>query len=88
MELLQGLTEDELTAQALAADPDEPLGDHARPFRMEDSPDAVLPSWYMPPVVAGRSTPARRAIALTLVGTAFLINALGFCITYGQLTAG
>ena len=55
MELLDGLTEDELTAQALAADPDEPLAPQARPFRMEDRPDGVLPDWYMPPVVAGRS---------------------------------
>ena len=88
MELLDGLTEDELTAQALAADPDEPLDEDARPFRMDDAPDSVLPSWYMPPVVAGRSTPARRAIALSIVGAAFLVNALGFCLTYGHLTAG
>jgi hypothetical protein len=88
MELLTGLTDEELTAQALAADPDEPLGAEARPFRMEEGPDTVLPDWYMPPVVAGRSTPARRAIAVSLVGAAFLVNALGFCLTYGHLTAG
>jgi hypothetical protein len=88
MELLTGLTDDELTAQALAADPDEPLGPDARPFRSEEAPDGVLPSWYMPPVVPGRSTPGRRAVAVAIVGAAFLINALGFCITYGQLSAG
>lgn len=88
MELLQGLTEDELTAQALAADPDAPLASTARPFRGEELPDAPLPSWYMPPVLPGRSTPARKAVALAIVGAAIVINALGFCITYGQLTAG
>jgi hypothetical protein len=89
VELLEGLTEDELTAQALAADPDEPLAPHAQPFRGDDPPDtSPLPSWYMPPVLAGRSTPGRRVVALTIVGAAFLINALGFCITYGHLTAG
>ena len=88
MDLLDGLTEDELTAQALAADPDEPIGPEARPFRGEDVPDALLPDWYMPPVLAGRSTPGRKVVAVTLVGAAFLINALGFCITYGHLTAG
>jgi hypothetical protein len=89
VELLEGLTDDELTAQALAADPDRPLSDDARPFRGEDPPDtSPLPGWYMPPVLAGRSTPGRRVVALTIVGAAFLINALGFCITYGHLTAG
>jgi hypothetical protein len=88
VELLQGLTEDELTAQAMAADPDAPLDPQARPFRGDEPPDAPLPSWYMPPVLAGRSTPARRAIAIGLVAAAFAINALGFCLTYGHLTAG
>jgi hypothetical protein len=88
VELLEGLSDDELTAQALAADPDRPLDPHAQPFRGEDLPDSPLPSWYMPPVLAGRSTPGRRVVALTIVGAAFLINALGFCITYGHLTAG
>jgi hypothetical protein len=89
MALPTGLTEDELTAQALAADPDQPLGPDARPFRGEPGhEDDLLPSWYMPAVVPGRSTPLRRAVAVAIVGTAVVINALGFCITYGQLTAG
>jgi hypothetical protein len=84
-----GLTEDELTAQALAADPDQPLDPHARPFRNEPTPGAeLLPSWYMPAVVPGRSTPGRRAVAIAVVAAAVIINALGFCITYGTLSAG
>jgi hypothetical protein len=84
-----GLTEDELTAQAMAADPDQPVGADARPFLDDPQGNAdLLPSWYMPAVVPGRSTPLRKAVALTIVGAAVLINALGFCITYGQLSAG
>ena len=87
-ELPAGISDEELELQALAADPDQPLDPSAVPFRGEEGPDAPLPTWYMPPVLAGRSTPGRRAVALVIVGAAILINALGFCITYGQLTAG
>ncbi len=89
MVLLQGLTEDELTAQALAADPDQPLSPSAVPFRSEPTKGAdLLPEWYMPAVVPGRSTPGRRAVALAVVVAAVVINGLGFCITYGTLSAG
>ena len=89
MMLLQGLTEDELTAQALAADPDQPLSPSAVPFRSEPTKGAdLLPEWYMPAVVPGRSTPGRRAVALAVVVAAVVINGLGFCITYGTLSAG
>lgn len=89
MELLDGLTEEDLTAQALAADPDPLLGPDARPFRDDTvPPPELLPAWYMPAVVPGRSTPARRAVALAVVAAAVVINALGFCITYGTLSAG
>ena len=89
MALPEGLTEDELTAQALAADPDEPLSSAAVPFRSEPTKGAdLLPDWYMPAVVPGRSTAGRKAVALAVVVAAVTINALGFCITYGTLSAG
>jgi len=89
MVLPEGLTEDELTAQALAADPDQPLGPLAVPFRSEPTKGAdLLPEWYMPAVVPGRSTTGRKAVALAVVVAAVTINALGFCITYGTLSAG
>lgn len=89
MVLPEGLTEDELTAQALAADPDQPLSPLAVPFRSEPTKGAdLLPEWYMPAVVPGRSTPGRRAVALAVVVAAVVINGLGFCITYGTLSAG
>ena len=89
MVLPTGLSEDELTAQALAADPNEPLSPSAVPFRADPSVGAeLLPDWYMPAVVPGRSTPGRKAVALAVVVAAVTINALGFCITYGTLSAG
>ncbi len=87
--LPEGLTDDDLAAQALAADPDQPLPDDAVPFPVDDRTDpGLLPGWYMPAPVPGRSTPGRRAVAIALVAAAVVINALGFCITYGSLTAG
>lgn len=84
-----GLTDQELAREALAADPDQPLPADAVPFRDErdDGPE-LLPEWYMPRPAHGRVTPARRAVGLALVAAALVINALGFCLTYGHLTAG
>lgn len=42
----------------------------------------------MPAPVPGRSTRGRRAVAIALVAAALVINGLGFCITYGTLSAG
>jgi hypothetical protein len=81
-------TDDELAELALAADPDQ-----------KPDPDAVamsdymgesygpLPDWYMPaPRVRGQS-PLRTAIVLSIVVSLLLIEALGLCVTYGQLVA-
>ncbi len=83
------ISDEELTAQALAADPDEPLAQDAVPFQGEPAPGIdLLPEWYMPRPALGRSTPARRAVAVAVIAAALLINGLGFCITYGHLSAG
>jgi hypothetical protein len=85
----QGISDEELTSQALAADPDEPLPKGAVPFQGEPTPGIdLLPEWYMPRPALGRSTPARRAIAVAVIAAALFINGLGFCITYGHLSAG
>jgi hypothetical protein len=84
-----GLTDEELTLQALAADPDLPLAADAVPFRDEDKVGLdLLPEWYMPRPALGRATSARRVVAVALVAAALVVNALGFCLTYGHLTAG
>ena len=80
---------DELTRLALAADPDVVLGPDAVAWPYAtDQAVSLLPAWYMPPLAS--VLPARRhwrtAVALLVVVAMLLINALGFCITYGNLT--
>jgi hypothetical protein len=89
MLVVNGVGDEELIRQALAADPDQPLDPTATPFRGEPAPGPeLLPDWYMPRVVPGRSSPGRRAVAVVIVAAAVVINGLGFCITYGTLSAG
>jgi hypothetical protein len=82
----ENLSDEELTALALAADPDQPLGADAVPMSLYSAeiPDC-LPRWYMPPVVARRSGGWRTPLVLAIVAAFFLIDALGLCSTYGPL---
>src|SRR5204863_1407641 len=62
------ISDAELTAQALAADPDQPLPRDAVPFQGDPTPGIdLLPEWYMPRPALGRSTPARRAVAVAVI---------------------
>ena len=81
----QGITDEELTELALAADPDEPLPVDAVPIASYMAHFAApLPLWYMPPVL--RSGGRWRAPVVLLVVSAFLlIDAMGLCNTYGIL---
>ena len=81
--------EDELTRLALAADPDVVLGPDAVAWpEATDHAVSLLPAWYMPPLAS--VLPAHRrwrtAVVLLVVVGMLLINALGFCITYGNLS--
>jgi hypothetical protein len=83
----QLFTDDELTALALAADPDEPLSADAVPLALYPEQSGPLPLWYMPPVMAGATRTWRMPVVLMIVAAFLLIDAFGLCITYGQLTA-
>jgi hypothetical protein len=76
----------ELTAQALAADPDQPVDPDAVPFNDGTaSTDGLLPEWYMPTPV-GRHRHGWRSVTAAVIIVAFLvINAFGLCVTYGNL---
>jgi hypothetical protein len=82
------LSDEELTALALEADPDVPLPDDAVPLDLDRwrKAAALLPTWYMAPATAriggGR---LRRAVILAVVGAFLLIEAFGLCSTFGQL---
>lgn len=79
-------TDEELTALALAADPDEPLAAGAMPDPLYIR-RGNLPMFYLPPASAGAlsTSKARITVALILVAAFLTITALGFCATYGQL---
>jgi hypothetical protein len=78
------ISDEELTALALAADPDAELGADAVPLRSTDGTfPELLPSWYMPvPASAGGGTGRKLAVA-AIIASLLLINGLGLCVTYG-----
>ena len=81
------VSDDELAAEALAADPDLQLDDDALPFDAAGGEDgfALLPSWYMP--AAGRPRHARVAaiVVLLIVGSLLLAETFGLCLTNGHI---
>jgi hypothetical protein len=82
------LTDEELTALALACDPDQPLDPDATPLDPYSHQSfGLLPGWYMPPVIAGASRRWQTPVVVAIIAAFLLIDALGLCITYGQLIA-
>jgi hypothetical protein len=81
------LTDEELAALALAADPEAPVPRDAVPIRRHPG-DELLPEWYMPAPTSGARPGWRRRIAITAVSSILLINAAGLCVTYGPVTFG
>jgi hypothetical protein len=90
------MTDDDLTAEALAADPDAPLADDAESFwavteagGATDAP-RMLPEWYMPAPMAG-APPLhgwRRQVVFLVIAAFLTITAAGLCNTYGDLRLG
>ena len=92
MDLLTAIDDDELTAEALAADPDAIVpGDAVSLWELTgDGSRDVLPSWYMPAPMRAPAWHGWRRVLLRwnvgLIIAAFVtINAAGLCNTYGQL---
>jgi hypothetical protein len=84
-----GVTDEELTALALAADPEAPVDPDARSLFEVDglAADALLPDWYMPALPGGRllARPWQRRVVLFLVSAFLLIEGYGLCTTYGPI---
>jgi hypothetical protein len=85
------LTDEELTSLAMAADPDAPLSDEAIPLSMHLAQiagfaGAALPQWYMAPATAKGGHRWRLPVVIAIVSAFLLIEALGLCNTFGQLT--
>ena len=90
---MEPVTDDELAALALAADPDVEVGDDAVSVWELAEPEAdddLLPSWYMPSPMAGRRLLHgwRRWVVLLVIVSFLLIDAYGLCSTYGWVGFG
>jgi hypothetical protein len=86
--VIEPLTDEELCALALAADPDTEVDDDAVSLWDPTGSDAdgPLPAWYMPAAAGGRLLHGWRRVPPVLVIAAFVvINGYGLCNTYGQL---
>jgi hypothetical protein len=86
------MTDDELTALALAADPDVEVGDDAVSLwdLAASEPEDLLPAWYMlSPMTRTRMLHGwRRTVVLLLIASFLLIDAYGLCSTYGWVGFG
>ncbi len=90
LDVLEPLTDEELTALALAADPDQAIDDDAVPLSaFQGEFGDLLPDWYMPAPAAHSGSRGRRrrnaVVASVVIFSLLFINALGLCITYGRL---
>ena len=87
-----GVSDDELTAEALAADPDAAVADDAVPLArvLGSGAPGPLPEWYMPAPMGGqrRLTGWRRHVVMLVIASFLLITAYGLCNTYDQLHLG
>lgn len=82
------LSDEELTALALAADPDAEPGSDAVSLWSLDAPmvPGGLPNWYMPAPAAARPDRGWRRVVVYVIIAAFVaIAASGLCSTYGEI---
>ncbi len=79
------VTDEELAAEAMAADPDVDVPDDAVPFggRIDEHRPGLLPEWYMPSPRSFRRTRPRTVAVVGLVLALLVVNAAGLCVTYG-----
>lgn len=86
------VSDEELAALALAADPEAEPDENAVPLRDPSHNDGVrlLPDWYMPVPTGGlgQFTGWRRRVVITVIVAFVLINAYGLCSTYGVVGFG
>jgi hypothetical protein len=77
------ISDEELAAAALTADPDAPIPADATPFGAEQAGPDLLPGWYMPPPRGYRRTPGRRLAVVGVIVALVVVNGAGLCVTYG-----
>ena len=80
------ITDDELTALALAAEAGSPFADDAvawRSFVPDGDGEPLLPDWYMPVAASRARRDWRAMVAVAIAVGLVLINAFAICVTYG-----
>jgi hypothetical protein len=78
------ISDDELAALALAADPDVSLDPDAVPITIAaPGTPGLLPEWYMPAPMSTARGRARRLLLGVLVVALVVINGAGLCVTFG-----
>ena len=92
------LSDEELAAEALAADPDAVVDRDAVPLwggpggaaGAGDADGQLLPSWYMPaPAIGVRPLHGwGRWVAIVIIAAFLAIDAYGLCSTYGWVGFG
>ena len=87
-----GITDEQLTELALAASPGSPVDVDAVPLSVYlgtlAQTGGLLPQWYMPTPMARHASGWRMPVVLTIVAAFVVIEALGLCSVFGQLTIG
>ena len=91
VETLDLPSDEELSALALAADPDPSLDGAVSFWELTGAgPDQRLPEWYMPAPIGGgrllRGWPRR--LVILLIASFLLIDAYGLCNIYGWVSFG
>ena len=90
VEVEDPVSDDELTALALAADPDASVAADA--VSLWDlagwNREELLPAWYMPAPLRGSSSRRQRWVIGLVVASFVLINGHGLCSTYGNVAFG
>ncbi len=90
VELEPPVPDDELSALALAADPDTAVAADA--VSLWDlagwNRDELLPAWYMPAPLRRSSSRGQRWVIGFVVASFVLINGHGLCSTYGVVGFG
>jgi hypothetical protein len=89
---VDAITDEELSAEALAADPDTEVAPDAVPLAavLGERAGGPLPAWYMPAAM-GRPrtfTGWHRVPVAAVILALLVINMAGLCNTYGQLGFG
>jgi hypothetical protein len=78
------ISDEELTALALSADPGSPFADDAVPMRsLQAEGEPLLPDWYMPVDASRARHDWRTVVAIALAVGLVLCNAFAICVTYG-----